>query len=127
MSTCNLSAKGSWSHINTRSKAVQCYRLYMTLSSSICGLWEDLRQATSTFNDYMKGLDGFGDKEAEMAKRAEKRQEEAQKWRRIRQKRKEGQGAAEQVFQDKVDETAKKNRGMKLPKESQDSFRGLSF
>ena len=23
----------------------------------------DLRQATSTFNDYMKGLDGFGDKD----------------------------------------------------------------
>jgi len=85
---------------------------------------EQHESATTAYNDYMQGLDGFGEKERELEKKAEKQAELKEEKRRIREKRRESDAnAAREVFRDKVSESSKNYKGMKLPKEKWNKYR----
>lgn len=83
---------------------------------------EQHQSATTAFNDYMKGLDGFGEKERELEKMAEQRRQRNAENRRIRKKRRKSENAAREALQDKMEEVQEDYR-KNLPKEKWNKYR----
>lgn len=84
---------------------------------------EEHQSATSAFNDYMAGLDGFGDKERDAEKRRGERRTARREERRVRRARRASDREAEEVLQERVDQSQKDYQGMKLPKEKWNKYR----
>jgi len=81
---------------------------------------ETHQSATTAYTDYMKGLDGFGEKERELEKAAEERARQKAIRERIKSKREESE--MRQAFRDKAAEVQKQHKGLNLPKEKWNKY-----
>jgi len=81
---------------------------------------EGHEQAVAAYRDYMKGLDGFGSKEAELQQMAAKRAQWQDEQTRIKASE---SSAMLEALQRKAANSEKGNKGIKLPKEKWSKYR----